>query len=95
MRKRDKEFLEYIKGYSGIVATVLVVISLFVQGNSNTILNNLYVTSEKLEMKHREILSDVDSKYSTKEQYNNLKSQLDNMQMKIDKMYDIITRRGS
>ena len=36
---------------------------------------NLFVTPEKLEVKHREILSDVAHTYSTKEQYNDLKEQ--------------------
>ena len=51
---------------------------------------NLFVTPEKLEVKHREILSDISQNYSTKEQYNDLKAQLNIMQMKIDKIYDVI-----
>ena len=31
---------------------------------------NLFVTPEKLEVKHREILNDIAHTYSTKEQYN-------------------------
>ncbi len=34
---------------------------------------NLFVTPEKLEVKHREILGDIAQNYSTKEQYNDLK----------------------
>lgn len=52
---------------------------------------NLFVTPEKLEIKHREILKDVSQTYTTKEQYNDLKTQLSAMQQKIDKMYDIMT----
>lgn len=52
---------------------------------------NLFVTPEKLEIKHREILRDVSQTYTTKEQYNDLKTQLSAMQQKIDKMYDIMT----
>lgn len=51
---------------------------------------NIFVTPEKLEVKHREILSDVARNYTTKEQYNDLKAQLDAMQVKIDKIYDVI-----
>lgn len=62
----------------------LVVISLALQWG-------LFVTPEKLEIKHREILKDVAQSYSTKEQYNDLKGQLNSMSMKIDKIYDIVT----
>ena len=54
---------------------------------------NLFVTPEKLEIKHREILRDVSETYTTKEQYNDLKAQLNNMQAKIDKIYDIVTSK--
>ncbi len=56
---------------------------------------NLFVTPEKLEVKHREILSDISQNYSTKEQYNDLKSQLNAMQAKIDKIYDVIIEGGN
>ncbi|MBE7703650.1 MAG: hypothetical protein E7Z89_06335 [Cyanobacteria bacterium SIG28] len=55
---------------------------------------NLFVTPERLEVKHREILSDIAQNYSTKEQYNDLKVQLSNMQAKIDKIYDVIIEGG-
>ena len=55
---------------------------------------NLFVTPEKLEVKHREILSDIAQNYSTKEQYNDLKGQLNVMQAKIDKIYDVIIDGG-
>lgn len=51
---------------------------------------NLFVTPEKLEVKHREILNDISKTYTTKEQYNDLKNQLNAMQIKIDKIYDVI-----
>ena len=51
---------------------------------------NLFVTPEKLEVKHREILTDIAQTYSTKEQYNDLRTQLSLMQAKIDKIYDCI-----
>lgn len=55
---------------------------------------NIFVTPEKLEVKHREILKDVSQTYSTKEQYNDLKNQLNAMQIKIDKIYDVIIKGG-
>lgn len=56
---------------------------------------NLFVTPEKLEVKHREILTDIALTYTTKEQYHDLKEQLSLMQVKIDKIYDvIITKEG-
>lgn len=66
--------------------TVVVLLSLIFQWN-------LFVTPEKLEIKHREILKDVSETYTTKEQYNDLKTQLGDMQKKIDKIYDIVTRK--
>lgn len=63
----------------------VVIISLIFQWN-------LFVTPEKLEIKHREILRDISETYTTKEQYGDLKTQLQDMRQKIDKMYDIITR---
>jgi hypothetical protein len=56
---------------------------------------NLFVTPEKLEVKHREILRDIAQNYSTKEQYNDLKAQLNVMQAKIDKIYDVIIEGGN
>ena len=49
---------------------------------------------KKLEVKHREILTDIAQTYSTKEQYNDLRTQLSLMQAKIDKIYDVIIEGG-
>ncbi len=51
---------------------------------------NIFVTPEMLEVKHREILTEISKNYSTKEQYDDLKAQLNAMQLKIDKIYDVI-----
>lgn len=61
----------------------LVIGAIFVQ-------MNLFVTPAQLEAKHREILNDVADKYATKEQSANLKSQLDDIQKKIDSIYSVI-----
>ena len=55
---------------------------------------NIFVTPDKLEVKHREILADIAQTYSTKEQYYDLKEQLSIMQAKIDKIYDVIIIEG-
>lgn len=51
---------------------------------------NVFVTPAQLEVKHREILKEVSEVYTTKEQSNDLKSQLNDMQKKIDKIYEKI-----
>lgn len=51
---------------------------------------NLFVTPQELEKQHREILEEVSQKYMTKEESNNLKAQLSDMQKKVDKIYDVI-----
>lgn len=49
---------------------------------------NLFVTPVKLEETHREILMEVSERYTTKEYADDLKSQLNDIQNKIDKIYD-------
>lgn len=61
----------------------LVVIALLIQWN-------VFVTPEKLEVKHREILEEVADKYTTKEMSNQFNLKLDDMQRKIDRIYDKI-----
>lgn len=64
----------------------ILLISLIIQWN-------LFVTPEKLEIKHREILQEIAQNYTTKEQSNDYKTQLNDMQKKLDKIYDIIVLR--
>lgn len=68
----------------------LVLASIFLQWN-------LFVTPAQLEQKHREILKDVATTYVPKEQYNmqysELKTTITNIQTKIDKIYEIITKK--
>lgn len=49
---------------------------------------NLFARPVDLEVLHREILIEVSSKYMTKEQANDLKIQLKDIQNKVDKIYD-------
>ena len=51
---------------------------------------NLFVTPQELEVQHRQILETVSQKYVTKEESTNLKSQILDMQKKVDKIYDAI-----
>ncbi|MCM1296030.1 MAG: hypothetical protein NC311_10855 [Muribaculaceae bacterium] len=64
----------------------LVVATIFIQCN-------LFVTPEKLEIKHREILQDIAQRYTTKSEHDDLKNQLGDMQKKIDKIYDILSNK--
>lgn len=76
----DKSLL---KEYAPIA---LLVIAIIIQWN-------MFVTPVQLEQKHREILKDISERYTTKEQYSDVKNQLKDMQQKIDKIYEIMTRK--
>ena len=56
---------------------------------------NLFVTPEKLEQTHREILSEISKAYITKSEFGIVKDQLADINKKIDKIYDtLINERG-
>lgn len=69
---------ELIKQYSPIA---LVIIALLIQWQ-------VFARPVDLEVLHREILIEVSGKYQTKEQANDMKLQLKDIQSKIDKIYD-------
>lgn len=69
--------------FSKYAPVALVIFAIFFQ-------YNLFVTPQELERQHREILEEVSEKYMTKEESNNLKAQLSDMQKKVDKIYDVI-----
>ena len=54
----------------------------------------IVVTPEQLEKKHREILKDVEDKFTTLNSFKDLKANFSEMKDKIDKIYDclIITK---
>ena len=63
---------------------------------------NLFATPMSLEVKHREILGDISNIYATKESYqdlkedcNDLKQQLGAIQLKSDKIYEVIIEGGN
>lgn len=76
----DKELL--VK-YSPVA---MIVIAIIIQWN-------MFTTPADMERKHREIINEVAEKYMTKEQASDLKGQLNDMQNKIDKIYDVIIQR--
>ena len=56
---------------------------------------NLFVTPEKLEQTHREILTEISKIYITKSEFEIVKDQLTDINKKIDKIYDtLIKERG-
>lgn len=57
---------------------------------------NLFVTPEKLEQTHREILTEVSQIYITKSEFGNMKEQIIDINKKLDKIYDtLINERSS
>ena len=57
---------------------------------------NLFVTPEKLEQTHREILTEVSQVYITKSEFGNMKEQIIDINKTLDKIYDtLINERSS
>lgn len=56
---------------------------------------NLFVTPEKLEQTHREILTEISQIYITKSEFGNVKEQLANINKKVDKIYDTLINERS
>lgn len=57
---------------------------------------NLFVTPEKLEQTHREILTEVSQVYITKSEFGNMNEQIIDINKKLDKIYDtLINERSS
>ena len=56
---------------------------------------NLFVTPERLEQTHREILTDVAQVYITKSEFGNLKEQIMDINKKVDKIYDTLINERS
>ncbi len=56
---------------------------------------NLFVTPEKLEQTHREILTEVAQVYITKSEFGNVKEQLADINKKVDKIYDTLINERS
>lgn len=56
---------------------------------------NLFVTPEKLEQTHREILNEVAQVYITKSEFGNMKEQIIDINKKLDKIYDTLINERS
>lgn len=75
----DKDFLyKYAPAFLVVVAFILQY--------------NLFVTPEKLEQTHREILKEISNVYITKSEFVNVKEQLSDINKKIDKIYDTLIK---
>ena len=68
---------------------------LFIVGIAIIFQYNLFVTPEKLEHTHREILSEISQIYITKSEFGNVKEQLADINKKIDKIYDTLINERS
>lgn len=66
--------------YAPIILVVLVFL----------INERIVVTPEQLEKKHREILKDIETRFTTIKSFEDLKSQFTDMKDKIDKIYDCL-----
>lgn len=76
---------EYIYKYA---PTLIVCIAILFQ-------YNLFVTPERLEQTHREILSEVSQVYITKSEFGNMKEQIMDINKKVDKIYDTLINERS
>lgn len=56
---------------------------------------NLFVTPERLEQTHREILTEVAQVYITKSEFGNMKEQIMDINKKVDKIYDTLINERS
>lgn len=65
-------------------APILVVVLIFL------INERIVVTPEQLEKKHREILREIEKRFTTINSFDGLKSQFTDMKEKIDKIYDCL-----
>lgn len=65
-------------------APVIIVVLVFL------IQERIVVTPEQLEKKHREIIKDVEERFTTLDSFEDLKGQFVEMKDKIDKIYDCL-----
>lgn len=72
--------METLLYYSPVIIVVLVFL----------IQQRIVVTPEQLEIKHREILKDVERKFTTINSFQDLKANFSDMKDKIDKIYDCL-----
>lgn len=78
----DKEFLHK---YAPIFLIAIAIIFQY----------NLFVTPAVLEQTHREILSEISQIYITRSEFGIVKEQLNNINKKVDKIYDTLINERS
>jgi len=69
--------------YAEYAPIVLIIICLLLR-------EKIFVTPEQLERRHREIIDEVEEKFSTKEDSKHMSCEIKGMKDKIDKIYDKI-----
>jgi len=70
--------------YSPVIIVVLIFL----------IQQHIVVTPEQLEKKHREIIKDIEEKFTTLNSFQDLKANFSEMKDKIDKIYDCLMIGG-
>jgi Tfp pilus assembly protein PilO len=72
-----------MENYVYYAPIILLVMMFFIQ-------EKIFVTPEQLEKKHREVIRDVEKRFATQENVEDLKNQFADMKEKIDKIYDCL-----
>jgi low affinity Fe/Cu permease len=72
-----------MENYVYYAPIILLVMMFFIQ-------EKIFVTPEQLEKKHREVIRDVEKRFATQENVEDLKNQFADMREKIDKIYDCL-----
>ncbi len=72
--------METFLTYSPIIVVILVFL----------IQQRIVVTPEQLEIKHREILNDIEKRFTSINSHEDLKAQFSEIKEKIDKIYDCL-----
>jgi low affinity Fe/Cu permease len=72
-----------MENYLYYAPIILLVMMFFIQ-------EKIFVTPEQLEKKHREVIRDVEKRFATQENVDDLKNQFADIKEKIDKIYDCL-----
>jgi uncharacterized coiled-coil DUF342 family protein len=72
-----------MENYLYYAPIILLVMMFFIQ-------EKIFVTPEQLEKKHREVIKDVEKRFATQENVDDLKNQFVDIKEKIDKIYDCL-----
>ncbi len=72
--KMENEFMTY-------APYIVIVVAYLIQ-------NNIFVKPEQLEKKHREILEDMEKRFTSKSDFANMKEDVEEMKETINKIYN-------